>query len=208
MDHKKVIGGIILSVIALGILGWAGLASRKGEAPQTVQASPADKWHVATGKSPMDDLKTVVLSLDSEDLVEGPLGAVRPSLVVRCQEKSTDVYVVTGMAANIETEPDGTPSDTRKVRIRLDDGPATDYYSWKESADRKALFAAETVSGGNDFDERTWQHHPVSEFAQQLAGARKMAFQFTPFDGSPQVARFDLSGLDTRLHQVGEACEW
>jgi hypothetical protein len=46
----------------------------------------------------------------------------------------------------------------------------------------------------------------VVEFAKQLAGASTLTFWFTPFDGSPQVARFDLRGLDVHLHKLAEAC--
>ncbi len=208
MDLKKIIGAIVLGVAVLWVIGLLSSRSAKREATPTVQASQIDKWRVTEEKSPMDDSQTVVLTLDSVDQMQGPLGSVRPSLVVRCKEKETAVYVVTGMAANVETDIDGGPTDYRTVRIRLDDGPAESYRSWKESTDHKALFASETVDGGIDSSPSTWQHHPVSEFAKKLAGASTLTFQFTPFDGSPQVARFDLRGLDVHLHKVAEACGW
>jgi hypothetical protein len=211
MDAKKIIGAMLLGAGILWLIGTMMSNAHRSEASQST-ATPAatltDKWKVSESRSAMDDSQTVVLALDSDDEIQGPLGAARPSLMVRCQEKQTAVYVVTGMAANIETDGEGGPSDYHTVRIRLDDGPAEYYRSWKESTDHKALFASETVDGGIDLSPSTWQHHPVSEFARKIAGASTLTFQFTPFDGSPQMARFDLRGLDVHLHKVAEACGW
>jgi len=211
MDPKKIIGGILLGAVILWLIGTMASNLHRSQAADSAPppaAPAADKWQISESRSQMDDSNTVVLALDSDDEIQGPLGAVRPSFMVRCKEKQTAVYVVTGMAANIETDTEGGPSDYHTVRIRLDDGPAESYRSWKESTDHKALFASETVDGGIDSAPSSWQHHPVSEFARKIAGASTLTFQFTPFDGSPQVARFDLRGLDVHLHKVAEACGW
>ena len=197
MNLKKLAGALLLVLLALWIVGWASSRSQKPESPQVVQASPTDKWQVTEKQSLMDDSKTVSVTLDSEDEVQGPLGKVRPTLIVRCQVKKTDVYVVTGMAANVEADGEHV------VGIRLDDGPAR-YENWSESTDHDALFASDTI----------WNNHEPTfsggriDFAKKLAGASRLTFQFTPFDGNPQVARFDLRGLDAHLHTVAEACGW
>jgi len=197
VDLKKIIGGVLLGVLALWIIEWASSRSHKPDTPQVVQASPTDKWHVTEEKSPMDDSKTIVLTLDSDDMIQGPLGAVRPSMIVRCKEKKTDVYIATHMAANVEAD------DEHTVGIRLDDGPA-EHEDWSESTDHEALFASDMI----------WTDHEPTysggriEFAKRLAGASRLTFQFTPFDGSPQVAQFDVRGLDPHLHKVAEACGW
>lgn len=205
MDIKKLAGIALLAVVILWIIGASVSHSRKTDAPQTVQASTGDKWQVTEERSPMDDSQTVVLTLESENVVQGPLGAVKPSLIVRCQQKKTAVYVVTGMAASIEEGVEGGPSDFHKVGLRLDDGPAS-YGSWGESNDHKALFASDLIydatghasafSGG------------AIKLAKELAQAGTLTFQFTPFDGTTQVARFDLRGLDPHLHKLAEACGW
>jgi len=74
--------------------------------------------------SPIDDSKTEVLRVDAEEQIHGPLGATTPTLIVRCKERKSDVYVETGIAASIEEGIDGGPTDFHKVRLRLDDGPA------------------------------------------------------------------------------------
>lgn len=205
MDFKKLIGGVLSGVAVLWIIGWASSRSHKPDTSQVVQTSPTDKWHVTEEQSPMDDSKTVVLALDSDDMVQGPLGAVRPSLIVRCKEKKTAVYVVTGMATSVEEDFDGGPRLSHTVGIRLNEEAST-YHDWYESGDNKALFAGDIIydtSGhASAFSGGT------IEFAKRLSLASKLTFQFTPFDGSPQVARFDIRGLDPHLHKVAEACGW
>lgn len=214
MKPKKLVGALLLGVLVLWIIGWASSRSHKPDAPQVVQASPADKWQVTEERSPMDDSQTMVLTLDSENVVQGPLGTVKPSLIVRCQQKKTAVYFVTGMAASIEEDVEGGPSDFHKVGLRLDDDPAR-YFSWGESTDHKALFASDLI-WGEQWNSVIGMNSPtvvaysggIIEFAKKLTGASKLTLQFTPFDGSPQVAQFDVRGLDPHLHKLAEACGW
>jgi Type VI secretion system VasI, EvfG, VC_A0118 len=115
------------------------------------------------------------------------------------------VYVVTGMAATVEEGFDGGPSAQHKVGLRLDNNPAR-YESWNESTDHEALFADnEAYLMRSDV---VYPAGAVVMLAKELARAKALTFQFTPFDGSPQVAQFDLRGLDTHLGKVAEACGW
>jgi hypothetical protein len=192
MDPKKIIGAMLGGAVILWLIGTIASNQRRSEAAETIPPPAPDKWQTSESHSQMDDSKTVVLALDSEDQIQGPLGAVRPSLIIRCEEKRTSVYVVTGMAARVEEDIEGGPRDFHTVRTRLDDAPASTEPYWSESTDHKALFT---------------QYESVG-FAKKLAEAQTFTFQFTPFDGSPQVARFDLRGLDVHLHKVAEACGW
>jgi type VI secretion system protein VasI len=205
MEPKKLVGALLLGLLALWIVGWASLRSHKSDTPQLVQASPTDKWRVTESNSPMDDSKTVVLTLVSENEIQGPIGAVKPSLIVRCQQKKTDLYVVTGMAASVEVGFDGGPRAAHKVGIRLDEEEAT-YRDWYESGDNKALFAGDMIYDSTG--HRSAFSGGVIELVKRVSNASKLTFQFTPFDGSPQVAAFDLKGLDDHLHAVAEACGW
>ena len=198
MSIKTIIGTLVVGIAVLWIISAIRSHPAKRDTSSIVQASPADKWHVTEEQSPMDDSKTVLLTTDSDDQIQGPLGAVRPSLIVRCKEKKTDLYVVTGLAADVERNSDGGPSDSHKVGLRLDDAPAT-YESWTESTDHKALFASDLI-WGQQWDSLLKMNVPqvvaysegVVELAKKLSGAGTLTFQFTPFDGSPQVARFAL----------------
>jgi type VI secretion system protein VasI len=205
MDIKKLAGIALLVVVGLWIIGAIFSPSHKTDAPQTVQASTGDKWQVKEERSPMDDSQTVVLTLDSENVVQGPLGTFKPSLIVRCQQKKTAIYVVTGMAASIEEDVEGGPSDFHKVGIRLDDAPAI-YSHWGESNDHRTLFASDLISDARG--EPSAFSGGAIKFAKELSQASALTFQFTPFDGTTQIARFDLRGLDPHLHKVAEACGW
>ena len=146
MDPKKIIGGLLLGAVILWLIGTMASNQHRSQAAESAPPPPTDKWQISESRPQMDDSKTVVLALDSDDEIHGPLGAVRPSLIIRCEEKKTSVYVMTGMAANLETDSDGGPSDDHKVRIRLDDNSAN-YASWLESTDHKALFAQDLYYG-------------------------------------------------------------
>jgi hypothetical protein len=133
----------------------------------------------------MDGSKTVILSSDAENEINVWLGAKRPTLIVRCQEGKTEAYVVTGSAANVESE-----TDSHTVRLRFDDrNPVTQH--WSESTDHEALFAP---SG--------------KLLAKQILKAKTLVFQFTPFNASPATAKFNVSGLDHHIGLVATACGW
>jgi len=192
MDVKKMAGIVALILVVLWIIGR--VASKQSQnsavsAAQSGQSTPQDKWVVKEDRSSMDDSRVVTLSLDSEDVIQGPIGPKRPSLIVRCKEGKTVVYVATGMAAAVEDH-DGLLADDHTIRIRLDQGEAQTQL-WSESTSHSALFSLDGI-----------------QLAKQLAGARTMTFQFMPFDANPAVMRFDLRGLDAHLLKVAEACGW
>lgn len=189
MDGKKVVLIFAAATVALCILAW--LASRTtSEATASTHAS-GDKWSVDEGQSSMDDSKTVTLSLDSDDAVDGPLGPKQPTLIIRCQEGKTEVYVHTGMAASVEEGQEGGPMYSHTVRVRLDQGDAVTEH-WGESTANDALF-----SEGD-----------AIAFTKQIADAQTLTFQFTPFDANPAIARFDLRGLSEHLPELGSSCGW
>jgi hypothetical protein len=190
MDLKKVGLAIAVALIVISALGWFAL-SRSSNGTTAETQGPADNWHVREDHSQMDDTKTAVLSMDSDDEIEGPLGRSKPTLIVRCKEGKTQVYIDTGMAASVEEDFEGGPIYTHTVRIRLDQSDAVTEH-WSESTDHKALFSSDDGI----------------EFAKHLAGAQTLTFQFIPFDANPAVARFNLHGLDAHLPKVADACGW
>ncbi len=205
MDTKRIAGLAIGALVLIWAVGRIASSSSRVDATPSVAASPGDKWHLTESHSPMDDSKTEVLLVDAEEQIHGPLGAITPTLIVRCKEKKTDVYVETGMAASIEEGIDGGPTDFHKVRLRLDDRPAT-YESWGESTAHKALFARDMIL--DDQANIVAMNGGAMTLAKTLAKAKTLTFEFTPFDGSPQVMHFDLRGLDSHLVKVAEACGW
>jgi len=147
---------------------------------------PYGGWQVDEQRSEMDGSPTVILSLDSPDSVEGWLESAKPSLVIRCLEHKTSVYIVTGMGA----QPVQGAYDEYSVEVRFDEEkPATQW--WTQSTDSKALFATNTIA-----------------LARRLAKANRLRFRFPPFNASPAIATFDLRGLDRLLPKVTQACSW
>lgn len=73
------------------------------------------KWQIEKEKSTFDDTTTVFLSLDADKDITGPVGDFRPSLILRCQEKETEVFLAVGMQPDVEGL-----DDTATVRLRLD----------------------------------------------------------------------------------------
>jgi type VI secretion system protein VasI len=212
MSMKKVIFALGSVVALLWIVGMLKDASSKNGsavvASASSQASAQDKWKVTEDRSPMDDSPTVVLSTDSDDLLSGPVGMIRPTLMIRCRQHKTDIYVETGLAASVETSFDGGPRDAHKVGIRLDDRPA-EYKSWLESGDHEALFASDIIYRKNSSgDIAGIQDGGIVEFARQLGEAKNLTFEFTPFDASPKIIRFNLFGLEKHLPTVAQACGW
>jgi type VI secretion system protein VasI len=195
MDPKKIFGGLAIVLLLLWGLGRIVSHSTRAagagdDAASVSQTIPQDKWTVKQKASPMDSSKTVVLTLNAENTIHGPIGDRTPSLIIRCKEGKTDAYVVTGMAASVEEDSEGGPSEDHQVRLRFDDNPpATD--RWSESTSHSGLFASDAVA-----------------FSKQLAGAQKFTFEFTPFDANPAVAQFDLKGLSSHLPKVAEVCGW
>ena len=142
------------------------------------------KWRRVEDKSAFDDSRTVTFLLDGEGSIQGPVRSQVPTLIVRCKERKTSVYVSTGMSASVEY---GT--DSHRVRLRLDDGrPFIE--GWSEATSNDALFAPEAI-----------------EFLKQLAEAKRLAFEFTPFNAPPQVVQFEIAGLGGQL-AAQDVCAW
>ena len=134
----------------------------------------------------MDDSKTVVLTLDATNHIEGWLESKIPELTVRCREHKTDLYIDVGMAAN----PELGEYNTATVRLRLDEQPAITQH-WSQSTNNEALFAPEPIA-----------------VARRVARAKTMRFVFTPFNSSAATAEFNVSGLSAHLPELAADCGW
>lgn len=195
MEPKKAFGGLILILALLWVIGR--VVSNSSRAANTgisgdssSQTAPHDKWVVREEASPMDRSKTVILTLNAENMIPSVTGDRKPSLIIRCKEGKTDSYVSTGVAASVEEDIDGGPSEDHHIRLRFDENPPiTD--RWVEATNHGGLFATDGISA-----------------AKQIAGAQKLTFEFTPFDANPAAIQFDLNGLPSHLREVANACNW
>ena len=143
-------------------------------------------WQVDVSRSEMDDSPIVTLGLMSNNSIKGWLRSFTPMLVVRCKENKTELFVMTGMPANLESD----DLEKHTVRIRLD-GDSHLIQKWSSSTDKKALFAPDPIL-----------------LAKKIAGSVMMLFEFIPYNSNPQIARFSVTGLDRYLGKISTACNW
>lgn len=141
-------------------------------------------WNLTESKSAMTDEPSVVLATDALDEVRGWLDRTRPSLVVRCQERKLDVYLVSGMASHVENA-----RGSHSVRYRIDTTAAVTESGWIESTDNEALFAPSPLG-----------------IAERLMSANTILMEWTPFNASPVQARFRVAGLETHRARLVAAC--
>ncbi len=155
-------------------------------APGAIPA-PTPGWTVDSSSSAMDDSRTILLRLAADSAIQAwPSRSITPTLLIRCKERSTDVYF------SNETRAAVVPDDLEsgEVRLRFDDGPARRVL-WGESTSGDALFAPNAV-----------------RVARQIAKAKRLVYQFTPFNSSPATTTFTLVGADTLVPKVAALCGW
>jgi type VI secretion system protein VasI len=104
---------------------------------------------------------------------------------VRCKERKTEAYIVTGMSPQPEY---GT--DAATVTLRFDKEKATKYHMSK-STDGEALFFGQSV-----------------ELIKSMLQHTTVLFEFVPFNSSPVMTTFDLRGLSEAVKPLREACKW
>jgi hypothetical protein len=145
----------------------------------------AARWTVSEDKSEMDGTLQVSLHLVAEEPIKTWLDQVTPSMIIRCKERKVDTYIITESAADVAIG----HIDEARVRLRFDEQPPSTQW-WNESTDDKAIFAP---SGLN--------------LALKLTHASTFRVEFTPFNASPEVIRFDVRGLTSNLPKVLDACK-
>lgn len=178
---------VILGLFLLMVLG--NLAKTNSSDAPVVSSSkpvPKDNWQISRSVSEMSNTKTIIIGISAESPIQAWLSTPTPKLIIRCKEKSTDVFVNTGTAA----QPEYGNYDSATVRLKLDDD--TPYKEeWNESTDKEALFAPRAVN-----------------LARKLVKAKKFLFEFTPHNANPQIAKFDLNGIEKYLPEVANTCGW
>jgi hypothetical protein len=153
----------------------------------TKERTKVEGWTETETSSPMDGSKTVTLHLAATYSITGwPNNEFRPRLVVRCKERKTEVYVVTGMSASAELG----LFQQHTVRLRFDDGKPR-RQEWSEGTNGQSLFAPGAVA-----------------LARILAKAKTFRLEFTPFNSNNQIAEFNVQGLDQHLAKVARVCGW
>ena len=129
--------------------------------------------------------RSVAYELDANQQVRAWTTHVRPTLVVRCLNRKTEVFVFTETPAKLESA-DGTHT----VKLTFDDAAGTDE-RWPDSEEHDALFAPDGTS-----------------LARRLALAHRLRFGFTPHNAAPVQVDFDLGDSAAVMSKVGQTCGW
>jgi hypothetical protein len=187
--------GVFVGIVAMSILGRpsssapqpAAAADRDAaKAPAAiVEQAPLPTWLGSrTAGWSRDGSKTIEFELQASNEVPIWMTRIRPTLVVRCLSRTTEVFVLTG-AASIEPQ-----SGVHTVRLQIDD-EETVLQHWSDSESRQELFAPNGVA-----------------LTRQLANARRLRLGFTPYNASPVVADFVVEGFDELAGLVANTCGW
>jgi len=140
------------------------------------------QWIVQSDRSPIDDSVNVFLALRSKEAIKSGYNTVRPTLILRCSENRTEVYVTWDLYLGLDSTRILERFDSQKARTR----------SWGVSTDRKASF----FRGGH------------VGFAKKMMEHEKLLLQVTPYGESPVMATFALGGLGEAIKPLREACHW
>jgi hypothetical protein len=166
----------VLSAILLLLFAGAAQADDAGT-----------QWRESVDKSPMDDSPIVTLWVGADEPMSDAYGgSTTPTLVVRCRENSTSIFV--NFDQYITT---GDVDDEHQIRYRLDSKPPVSAY-WGVSTDFEAL--------------GVWEG--AVRLVQEVAGAKRLILQTIPYGRSSVTVSFDVSGLEKRLPPLAKACNW
>lgn len=161
-----------------------------GREPETaVVADLGGNWSIRTDTSEFKDTSDVYMSVESEEPLScGMFNTEQKArLILRCKENTTSLIIVT--ACHLASGFHGYG----RVEYRIDDEKARSR-NFDESTDNKAL--------------GLWNGGSSIPFIKQMFGHERALFRFTPFNESPVTARFDISGVETAIAPLREACHW
>lgn len=169
------------------------LACYDKEAGRTPKAVPLPvilgKWRSQAETSKLTDQPTIVMALDSEEIIDcGWNRGEKISLVLRCMENKTTLYFSTGCHMT-----------------------ASDYSSYGDITYRLDDQKARTVAGAESTDNKAlglWSGGKSVPVIKQMIGKSRMVVRMTPYGESPFTATFDIAGLEAAVKPLREACKW
>ena len=172
------------TVSATGANGAAATATAPGATAAvtavTHQWSREDEYRwIANHK------RSVAYELDADQQVRVWTTHVRPSLVVRCLNRKTEVFVYTETPSKMEST-DGLHS----VRLTFDDAAGSEE-RWPDSAEHDALFAPDGTA-----------------LARRISSAHHLRFGFSPHNADPVQVDFELGDAATVMSHVAKTCGW
>jgi hypothetical protein len=196
-DLALMVGGVaagaVLVFVVLAARGSSSTvdAAAKATAARSVPAAaPAtasrEAWTTDTRADWLNDPRRgAAFELQSDNTVQTWFGAIRPSLVVRCDKKGTDAFVFTRTPTKIEPRAEG-----KTVTVSVDGEPIRTEH-WTDADDHTALFAPDGAA-----------------FAKRLRRAQQLEFSYTPHNSQMVTVRFHVAGLDALSAPAVKTCGW
>ncbi|WP_417862413.1 type VI secretion system-associated protein TagO [Vreelandella venusta] len=164
------------------------LACYDAEYRPAAERQTVSKWSVNEQTSPIDDSKTVVLRTETLEPVAGRFGrSSRPSLILRCHENTTVMYMSFDEHHMADIQGYG------RVTMRVDQQDAVTR-DMLASTDHKALGL---WSGGRSIPA-----------IRSLLDADVLTVRVTPYSESPITVQFPIGGLEEAIVPLREACNW
>ena len=162
----------------------AAPAAARARAASVGSGAPAPAWSSKSqARWISNPRKHAAFELEANQPVAVWLKQVRPTLVVRCMDKRTDVFVYTDSAARIEEQ-----DENHTVRVAFD-GAAGTHERWPDSVEHDALFAPDGKA-----------------MAARLLAANQMRFTFSPHNAAPVTVTFEVAGLGELLKPIAKRC--
>jgi hypothetical protein len=181
---SAVIAVVIVMVIARSraqaVAPATASATTSEHAPPAAPATTAT-WSVDEKVNAMDNTKTTLLSLQSQDEVQGYIGSNAAYLIIKCEKGKADAYVSVHTAIQHEYG-----SESYGVRVKFDDAAPVRQH-WIGSTDGTALFSPSP-----------------RQFVKQLEEAKVFLFEFTPFEKTATTVRFNVGGLSEKVTPISD----
>jgi len=172
------------AVTAAAVTTFTALACAQEPKREPTQQEKLGNWTISRTVSKMDDSKGLFAYVDGTPYRD-TFGDKTPSLVVRCAEGKTALYL--DMKTYIAME------GTRPVTLRVGSGKARTAH-WPVSTDFNAIGA--------------WSGPESIPLIRELAKAKTAVLRVCPAILSDIDMSFDLEGLDRVAAELSQLCRW
>lgn len=166
-----------LSVLFLVMSTFIGAAN----AEQSDELQNDGSWFYKSKVNKLTDSTDVVAINSSKDIYVKQGTERSTSLVLRCNENSTDAYL---------SVTDYLGVDSPQVTIRYDGGKPQKI-TWTPGEGGDSAFAPNAVL-----------------FIKELSKHKKLVIGFEPYGSTMQIVEFDLAGIDNIAKKISDACNW
>lgn len=164
-----------------------GVIAATSALPAYAQADMV-KWKVRTSTSAIDDTKTVIVDLASDNMIHGRFKSPGPAaLNLRCMENTTSASIKFNGLFMADIQGYG------QVTYRVDSAKAVTK-RFEESTNNEWL--------------GLWNGGASIPFIKSLFGAEKLVVRATPFNENAVEVTFSIQGLEKTIEPLREACNW